>query len=352
MGRALRATGRPIVYSCSWPAEISQPFEDSFNESSRPWAAIMDAGCNTFRTFDDIGDSWSSVVFVLDHYGDYSRTLQHVSGPGHWVDMDMLQIGNAKVSSGSNIGLSIDEAKAQLAIWSVMAAPLIMGNDLRTVPESHREILTNPEVISVNQDLGGLSGLRITPRGKQEVWARELHDGSKAVALLNKGSDCGYYDSACRGVPGPCNTSHWQRKRGGYHIDRGVFGRIIDFNGSLESAQTECCSRYDCVAVAFNAVLKTGWLLRLSSTRWRNVSDFDYYIAPRARYVQPVGPTNATSITLNFTEVGLRKNEAVKVRNLFERRDLGTHVGHFSAIVPHHGVAFLKLSTSRAEPIE
>lgn len=88
--------------------------------------------------------------------------------------MDMLLIGNG--------GLNVEEAKTQMAIWSIMASPLIMGNDLRNISAEFREILLNKEVIAVNQDSLGIPGLRLVD-GNEQVWARNLSDGSYAVAL-------------------------------------------------------------------------------------------------------------------------------------------------------------------------
>ncbi len=94
----------------------------------------------------------------------------------------MLLIGNPCITD--------DEARTQMAIWSVVAAPLIMGNDLRTVPASAKAILLNPAAIAIDQDQDGVPGTRLTPYGvQQEVWSRALNNGDVAVALLNSGDD-------------------------------------------------------------------------------------------------------------------------------------------------------------------
>jgi len=178
MGTALQATGRNITYSCSWPAYLGS------DETSKPWDAMIAAGCNLWRNWDDIDNSWKSLAGIINHWGDYSVALQKASGPGHWNDPDMILCGD----DHHGTLISTDQCKCQMSIWSIMAAPLIMSNDLRTVPSAYKAILQNKEVIAVDQDPKGLSGLRISPKGDHEVWARTLGDGSVAVALLNKGS--------------------------------------------------------------------------------------------------------------------------------------------------------------------
>ncbi len=101
------------------------------------------------------------------------------AGPGGWNDPDMLEVGND--------GLSDVEARAHFSLWAILASPLMAGNDIRTMSSATREILTNQEVIAVNQDPLGRQGRRVTKRGDLEVWSRELYDGSRAVVLFNRG---------------------------------------------------------------------------------------------------------------------------------------------------------------------
>lgn len=176
MGSALRATGRDIVYSCSWPAYLGN------NETTKPFDDMIAAGCNSWRNWDDIQDSWESMLSIIDHWGDYGEVLAGAAGPGHWNDMDMLLIGDTS--------LTLDEAETQMGLWSILASPLIMSNDLRSITAPMREILLNPEVIAVNQDVAGKQGRRLN-KGDLEVWARELQDGSVAVGLFNKNGASG-----------------------------------------------------------------------------------------------------------------------------------------------------------------
>jgi alpha-galactosidase len=111
---------------------------------------------------------------------DQQVGLESYAGPGHWNDPDMLEVGNG--------GMTDTEYRSHFSLWAVLAAPLIAGNDLRNMrPEIH-DILTNKEVIAVNQDALGREGTRVVKNGDLEVWAKQLKEGSRAVVLLNRGA--------------------------------------------------------------------------------------------------------------------------------------------------------------------
>ena len=161
MGDALRNTGRPIVFS------LCQYGRDDV------WKWGPDVGGNLWRTTDDINDTWKRMSAI----GFSQNDLAPYASPGHWNDPDMLEIGNG--------GMTDDEYKTHMSLWSILAAPLLAGNDLRNMSHDVLEILTNREVIAVNQDKLGKQGHRIAKSGDQEVWARELADGAYAVGLFN-----------------------------------------------------------------------------------------------------------------------------------------------------------------------
>jgi alpha-galactosidase len=168
MSDALRATGRPIVFSlCEWG-------------TSKPWTWARDIG-NLWRSTGDIADSWEGkrdyrlgVVTILDLVAE----LAPYAGPGHWNDPDMLEVGNG--------GMTDTEYRAHFSLWAILAAPLIAGNDMSTMNPATRAILTNREVIAIDQDPLGDQGRRVAKRAGQEVWARNLKGGSRAVVLLNR----------------------------------------------------------------------------------------------------------------------------------------------------------------------
>lgn len=168
MSDALRATGRPIVLSiCEWGL-------------NKPWLRGETIG-NLWRTTDDIYDHWQGMrTFehgVMDIL-DLQVGLEIYAGPGHWNDPDMLEVGNGK--------MSFEEYKSHFSLWAILAAPLMAGNDLANMSEETKFILTNKEVIAIDQDALGKQGSRVAKQGDLEVWARPLKGGGRAVVLLNR----------------------------------------------------------------------------------------------------------------------------------------------------------------------
>nr|XP_006815607.1 PREDICTED: alpha-N-acetylgalactosaminidase-like [Saccoglossus kowalevskii] len=171
MTRALNKTGRPIFYSCEWPLyQRAVLIKPNYN--------LIRENCNLWRNFDDINDSWDSVLSVINFYTNEQDKLIAAAGPGGWNDPDMLVIGD--------FGLSYDQSKSQMAMWSIFAAPLMMSADLRTISDEAKEILLNKEVIAVDQDALGKMGRRVISVGNIDVWCRPLVDGCYAVVFFNK----------------------------------------------------------------------------------------------------------------------------------------------------------------------
>jgi len=160
---ALKRARHPIVYSlCQYGME--QVWE---------WGASV--GGNLWRTTDDISDNYESMCFI----GFGQNGLQKFAGPGHWNDPDMLEVGNGKMTK--------DEYLTHMSLWCILAAPLLAGNDLSKMTQATLGILTNPEVVAVDQDPKGVEGHRISQVGPLEVWAKPLADGSQVVGLFNRG---------------------------------------------------------------------------------------------------------------------------------------------------------------------
>jgi len=169
MRDALKKSGRPIVFSlCEWG-------------STKPWLWAGDVG-NLWRSTGDIVDKWEGsekwgglgVVQILD----LQDGLQSYAGPGHWNDPDMLEVGNG--------GMNLTEYRAHFSMWCLLAAPLMAGNDIRSMSADIHDILTNKEVIAIDQDPLGREGHRVKRADGLEVWAKQLADGGRAVALLNR----------------------------------------------------------------------------------------------------------------------------------------------------------------------
>ena len=172
MSRALRATGRPMILSiCEWG-------------STKPWLWAAGVGQLWRATGDiqdcwDCGTSWGGMGVV--HIIDLMAELYPFSGPGHWNDPDMLEVGNH--------GLTLVENRAHFSFWALFAAPLMAGNDLQTMSADIRAILTNREVIAVDQDPLGIQGRKVRDNGPHEVWMKPLADGTRAVILFNRGTE-------------------------------------------------------------------------------------------------------------------------------------------------------------------
>ena len=169
MGRALRKSGRPIVFSIADQG------------ANKPWQWGKNVG-HLWRTSVDIEDCWDcrgkwSTGWI--HILDIEEPLASYAGPGHWNDPDMLEVGNGR--------MTITEYRSHFSMWCMLAAPLIAGNDLLNMRAEIRDILTNSEVIAVDQDSLGRQARRVWKKGDQEVWLKPLAHGDKAVALLNRG---------------------------------------------------------------------------------------------------------------------------------------------------------------------
>src|ERR1700691_634743 len=224
MRDALKKSGRPIVFSlCEWG-------------STKPWLWAADIG-NLWRATGDILDKWDGtvkwggmgVVQILDSVDG----LQSYAGPGHWNDPDMLEVGNG--------GMSLTEYRAHFSMWCLLAAPLMAGNDIRSMTGDIRDILTNKEVIAIDQDPLGREGRRVKRADGLEVWAKQLADGGRAVGLLDR-----------------------------------------------TAAQAD--------------------------------------------------------ITVSWTDLGYPDHLAARVRDLWAKKDLGEKTGSFSALVPSHGVAMVRVN--------
>jgi alpha-galactosidase len=169
MAQALRASGRPIVFSmCEWG-------------TAKPWLWAAGIG-NLWRTTGDITDKWNGkhgysngMMDIVDQ----QVGIESYAGPGHWNDPDMLEVGNG--------GMTTEEYRTHFSMWSILAAPLIAGNDLANMSDDTRSILTNKEVIAIDQDPLGSEGRRVWKDGDLEVWSRPLAGGYRAVILLNRG---------------------------------------------------------------------------------------------------------------------------------------------------------------------
>ncbi len=168
---ALRNSGRDIVFSLS---------------NSTPFASIGELSkvSNTWRTGGDIRDEWKSLksrLFTQDKWAPFAR-------PGHWNDPDMMILGWLGWGKGLRPSrLTADEQYTHMSAWCLMSVPLLLGNDLTKLDEFTLSLLTNDEVIEINQDPSGRQATVVSRQGESGVMAKTLEDGTKAAGLFNPG---------------------------------------------------------------------------------------------------------------------------------------------------------------------
>ena len=182
MSKALRNSGRDIVFSiCMW--------------EYKDW---MPKIANLWRTTFDIGPAWISQSWYRGVYEiiDANNKYWQIAKPGHWNDPDMLEVGNN--------GLSYEEQRSQMTMWSIMAAPIMISSDIRKMSNETKELYLNKDMIAINQDSLGVQGHRISDKNGKQVWTKPLQNGDLAVALLNNNSstqtvECNFADIGVEG---------------------------------------------------------------------------------------------------------------------------------------------------------
>jgi alpha-galactosidase len=220
MRDALAASGRPIVFSiCEWG-------------STKPWLWAGPIG-NLWRSTADIQDCWSckrawggnGVTQIIDQMNG----LETFAGPGHWNDPDMLEVGNG--------GMTKEEYRTHFSMWAMFSAPLLAGNDISSMTADTKEILLNKEVIAIDQDTLGRQAHRVKKMDDIEVWSKQLSDGGRAVALLNRSAapakisvawtDIGYPDNLTASVRDLWAAKDLQKQRGSYTADVPSHGVVM-----------------------------------------------------------------------------------------------------------------------------
>jgi alpha-galactosidase len=169
MHKALLATGRPIVFSmCQYG------WDDVWK-----WGATV--GGNSWRTTGDINDTYKRMAEIGFGQAGLAKYAGRDQSSGHWNDPDMLEIGNG--------GMTEDEYRTHMSLWALLAAPLLAGNDLSRMTPATLAMLTNKDVIAIDQDPLGRQGDRLSQEGMQEIWSRPLSRGAIAVGLFNRSQD-------------------------------------------------------------------------------------------------------------------------------------------------------------------
>jgi alpha-galactosidase len=251
---SLRELQKPFVFMRSILDGIHRDIVFSINpgpegRKSDPWTWGKVVGANMWRTTGDINDSWQSVSHIgfTQIHGTYAQ-------PGHWNDPDMLTVGRLGLESSQHPSkLTPDEQYSHISLWCLLSAPLMLGCDLTNVDDFTMNLITNNEVLALDQDPLGNQATRIYDENGKQIWAKQLKDGSRAVGLFWVGQ---------------------QDKTPADHF------------------------------------------------RW-------------------VDDQKKIKITLESSQFGIKGK--FKVRDLWSQKDLGTFENHFTAEVPFHGVALLKV---------
>jgi alpha-galactosidase len=210
MHDALNATGHALFFSlCEWGIE-----------DPATWAGAVG---NSWRTTGDISPNWNSITKLMDindHWHAYA-------GPGGWNDPDMLEVGNGK--------LTLAEQRSHFTMWCLMKSPLLLGNDLRTMDDSVLDIITNTEVIALNQDVLGVQGYKRRSEQDLEVWAGDLSDNHVAVVLFNRSNKAANITAEWKEIGISTNCHEMQVRDLWAHQDMGIHsGSISAMVGSHE----------------------------------------------------------------------------------------------------------------------
>jgi alpha-galactosidase len=279
MQAALQKVDRDILYSlCQYGG-------------NQVWEWGPEVGGNSWRTTGDITDRWDSLTSIWDR----QVNLAPYAGPGHWNDADMMIVGVVSVGSGRNLhptNLTHDEQYSHVSLWSLLAAPMLIGCDMTKFDDFTLNLLTNDEVLAVNQDPLGKQATRVVddPTAGIEIWARPLADGTMAVGLFNRGR---YQLMAPRGRGPQAANQPW---------------RVLD-RSTRESTE------FPTQAEANEAFEKVA--------------------------------TKSGEVAVHWADLKLEGNQ--KVRDLWRQKDLGAADGHYTANVPMHGVVLLKIGTPKTE---
>lgn len=178
MRDALRAAGRPIYFSmCEWGS--SKPWEWAA-ETAHSWRTTGDI----FNCFDCVDEHPGWKAYGVMQILDMQAGLRKYAGPGHWNDPDMLEVGN---------GQTVNEDRAHFSMWCMLAAPLILGNDIRNMSQETKDIIMNKEVIAIDQDSAGIQGLKFLAEDGLEFWFKPLVNDEWAFCILNRTTEAKEY---------------------------------------------------------------------------------------------------------------------------------------------------------------
>lgn len=328
MGEALQNTNRSIVFSCSWPAYLGT------DETVKPFSTMIADGCNLWRNYLDQGPTSGYLQGILEHFGNYSTTLAEWTGPGYYNDPDQLLIGLDCISD--------DLARSQMALYSILAAPLIMGNDVRKIKPSHLQILLNKDAIAVNQDPAVKAGIRLGGTAAQnaptQVWYRSLANGDVAVALYNAG-------------PAPshpwhtnCDANAFNTTTNGYYAPKNPQPSswcTIPEAFSEDLMNWYCCNTEDCAGYNYSSITNSGCWFTDTDGGFVAAENITGYV--KNGFVPPSGSTQVISV--DFASIGLFPGDPITVYDIWAQQVIMvTNASSYNATVPWQGTAFVRLS--------
>lgn len=274
---------------------------------------------------------WGVVSDIIDHWGDYGADMAPFAGPGHWHDMDMLLVGNGCLTE--------EEERTQMSLWSILASPLIMGNDLRTISLQSLDTLLNKDMIAVSQDPLGQMGIRLPQfhsNSSTSIWARNLANGDVAVALYNKGVE----NTTCADATDDWTVSsggYWDACRPGENFPN---AEPAPFHGiSLDEAKRRCCGIEQCAGFNYDAATGSGNFTTVQGCGWVRSDTV-------VGYTKTLTPPKSVDITIRFSDVHLY--DSISVYDIWKQKLMGEFMDEYTAKdVQGHGVTFLRLSAAR-----
>ncbi|CAF1464839.1 unnamed protein product [Didymodactylos carnosus] len=360
MRDALNATGRQIFYSmCEWG--VDQP---------ALWAAAVG---NSWRTTGDISDNWNSMISNIDINNQYADR----AAPGGWNDPDMLEVGNG--------GMTNTEYISHFSIWAISKAPLLIGSDVTKISQETLNILTNPEVIAVNQDSLGSQGKKVATYSSRytnttitavatapclgedknlgQQW--EFENSDNTIRSLLDGRCLQIYSYNCSEeqtssiIVGPCTVGEPQMPCSSLNQQWKTSSTI---NGKIQTLLNGKCLNVGPNVGVFTCDRqdnqKWNWNSQDSTIRTKLngncltvQQDLEVWAGPLADGSQAVlllnRGVNHAPMTVKWTDIGLKTEQNALVRDLWKRMDLGTFTGMYSEpMVESHGVVMLKITPS------
>ena len=328
-GSLFNNSGRAIVWEASYPA-----YQLYTSDAALQYAVSFS---HEFRFFDDIRPQWDEIMSLVDY--TVANDIQRIARPGQYPLIDMLEVGNP--------GLSLAESRAHFSLWAMLAQPLHAGNDVASMSDEVRDLLTNPEVLAVDQDPLVRAGWRLNATSTLGVFAAE------AAAAMAAAAD-----------GGACSFNHTS---GGYFdTARGAAGNLGQFGPGVALADAEalCCANAQCAGLSFSAAAGSGFLKADFAGPWMPSADFDGYddlqragnsTAATEVYARLLSDASVAVLLLNrqaaaaahvcvrWADVGLNGFAWATVRELWRRADVGPALGGFCAQVAPHDVVMLRV---------